>query len=76
MSDINFNSIVISTRIRLARNFKKYPFVLRMSADNAKEIIKNVSDSILNRLLQYLVPKPVHGSLEALQKRLMPLRQH
>ena len=48
MSDVNFNSIVISTRIRLARNFKKYPFVSRMSADQAKEIVSTVSESIIN----------------------------
>lgn len=34
------SGIVVSTRVRLARNFKKYPFPSRMSAEQAGEVMK------------------------------------
>ena len=33
---------VVSTRVRLARNLKEYPFPIRLSADKAKEIVEKV----------------------------------
>ena len=32
------NSIVLSTRIRLARNFKNYPFISKLSREDAEKI--------------------------------------
>lgn len=40
--------IVISTRIRLARNLKKYPFPCKLSIKDKKEINKIVTDVLLN----------------------------
>ncbi|MCI8342380.1 MAG: protein arginine kinase [Firmicutes bacterium] len=42
------SGIVISSRVRLARNIKKYPFPGRMSDDEAKCVIKDVKDSLIN----------------------------
>lgn len=40
--------IIISTRIRLARNLKKYPFPCKLSIKDKKEINKIVTDVLLN----------------------------
>lgn len=37
---------VVSTRIRLARNLKEYPFPIRLSADKAREIADKVGDAL------------------------------
>lgn len=42
------NDIVISSRIRLARNLKKYPFLSTISDDDSKRLIEDVKDSIIN----------------------------
>ena len=41
-------NIVLSTRIRLARNFVKFPFVSKMTEENAREIIKATEETILS----------------------------
>ncbi len=41
------NDIVISSRIRLARNLEEYPFPVALTDNLSKEVIKKVSDSIL-----------------------------
>lgn len=40
--------IIISTRIRLARNLKKYPFPCKLSIKDKKEINKIVTDVLVN----------------------------
>lgn len=40
--------IVISSRIRLARNLKKYPFSVALSKEKAKELIAEVTSAIKN----------------------------
>jgi protein arginine kinase len=40
---------VISTRIRLSRNLDKIPFPSRMSAEQSENVLKTVSDAILER---------------------------
>ena len=40
--------IVISSRIRLARNIKKYPFPEVMSEEKSNEMIKEVKDALIN----------------------------
>jgi len=40
------NNIVISSRIRLARNIKKYPFSYKLSEQQADELIEEVKNSI------------------------------
>lgn len=42
------NDIIISSRIRLARNVKKYPFANKLSENQASELINEVSNSIKN----------------------------
>ncbi len=41
------NDIIISSRIRLARNFEEFPFPIALTSEKSKEVIKKVSDSIL-----------------------------
>ncbi len=41
------SNIVISTRIRLARNFKNYNFIYKLSDSDALEITQSVKDAIL-----------------------------
>lgn len=37
---------VVSTRVRLARNLKDYPFPIRLSADKAQEIVDKVGEAL------------------------------
>ena len=37
---------VVSTRIRLARNLKDYPFPIRLSADKAREVVDKVGEAL------------------------------
>lgn len=37
---------VVSTRIRLARNLREYPFPIRLSADKAQEIVAKVGEAL------------------------------
>ncbi|SHJ89842.1 protein arginine kinase [Paramaledivibacter caminithermalis] len=39
--------IIISSRIRLARNLEEFPFPIALTNEKSKEVIKKVSDSIL-----------------------------
>lgn len=57
MSESNFkwydsnevnNNIVISSRIRLARNIKKYPFSSKLLSNQAADLINEVKDSVIN----------------------------
>ncbi|MCT4566517.1 MAG: protein arginine kinase [Maledivibacter sp.] len=41
------NDIIISSRIRLARNLEEFPFPVALTTEKSKEVIKKVSDSIL-----------------------------
>jgi protein arginine kinase len=43
------NGIVISSRVRLARNIKKYPFSAKISDGQAIEMIKSIKDGIMNQ---------------------------
>ena len=45
----NDNDIMVSTRIRIARNLKKYVFPSRMSSE---ECVKNVSETIKNSIFK------------------------
>ena len=40
--------VVISTRVRFARNLEEYPFPIRASANIKKEITEKVKDAVLN----------------------------
>jgi len=42
----NASDIVISTRVRLARNVSSYPFPARMKAEQAKELVSRAKDAI------------------------------
>ena len=37
---------VVSTRIRLARNLREYPFPIRLKADKAQEIVAKVGEAL------------------------------
>jgi len=41
------SDIIISSRIRLARNLEEFPFPVALTAEKSKEAIKKISDSIL-----------------------------
>lgn len=40
--------VVISTRVRLARNLKQYPFPSRLSAEQKKQIVEEVKSAVLD----------------------------
>lgn len=42
------NDVVISTRVRLARNLKDYPFPCRLSAQDKEKVIKKVKNAVEN----------------------------
>ena len=42
----NASDIVISTRVRLARNVTTYPFPVRMTPAQAKELVTRADDAI------------------------------
>ena len=42
------NDIMVSTRVRVARNIKKYPFPTMMTADDAKKVLSDVKGAIEN----------------------------
>ena len=44
---------VVSTRIRLARNLKEFPFPIRLSADKAREIVDKVGEALKNSELNF-----------------------
>ena len=44
---------VVSTRIRLARNLKDYPFPIRLSADKAREIVDKVGDALKDSAIRF-----------------------
>lgn len=41
------NDIIISSRIRLARNLDEFPFPVALTTEKSREVIKRVSDTIL-----------------------------
>ena len=43
-----FTDVVISSRVRLARNLKKYPFSIRLSQEGAKALVEEVSGKLKN----------------------------
>jgi len=43
------SDVVMSSRVRLARNFKEYPFPFKMSREDAEKVVERVKDAILNR---------------------------
>lgn len=42
------SNVVISTRVRLARNLKEYPFPCKLSAQGREEVIEKVRDAVKN----------------------------
>jgi hypothetical protein len=44
---------VVSTRIRLARNLKDYPFPIRLSAEKAREIVDKVGEALSDSELKF-----------------------
>lgn len=42
------NDIVVSTRVRLARNLEKYPFPAMLSSDGAEQVSREVKNAILD----------------------------
>lgn len=44
---------VVSTRIRLARNLREYPFPIRLNADQAREIVDKVGDALQDSELKF-----------------------
>lgn len=44
---------VVSTRIRLARNLREYPFPIRLSKDQAREIVDKVGQALQDNRLKF-----------------------
>ena len=44
---------VVSTRVRLARNLKEYPFPIRLKAEQAKEIVEKVGAALKDSKLKF-----------------------
>ena len=44
---------VVSTRIRLARNLREYPFPIRLPADQAREIVDKVGEALQDSELKF-----------------------
>ena len=44
---------VVSTRIRLARNLKEYPFPIRLCADKAREIVDKVGEALKDSAIKF-----------------------
>ena len=44
---------VVSTRVRLARNLKEYPFPIRLSADKAQEIVDKVGEALKDSEIKF-----------------------
>ena len=44
---------VVSTRVRLARNLKDYPFPIRLSADKAREVVDKVGEALKDSGLKF-----------------------
>ena len=44
---------VVSTRIRLARNLKEYPFPIRLSAEKACEIVDKVGEALQDCTMKF-----------------------
>lgn len=71
------SGIAVSTRVRLARNFKKYPFPSRMSAEQSREVMKICKHILaegrnaLARNLKYIDL----GGASALEKQAMVERR-
>ena len=42
------SDIVISTRVRLARNLKDYPFPCRLNRQGREKVIESVRDALIN----------------------------
>lgn len=42
------NNVVLSSRVRLARNIKGYPFPRRLTSEQAKRLVNQVKDSVIN----------------------------
>ncbi|MBE6008596.1 MAG: protein arginine kinase [Lachnospiraceae bacterium] len=40
--------IIISSRVRLARNIRKYPFAVKMNKNQAEAVLNDIKDSVLN----------------------------
>lgn len=43
------SDVVMSSRVRLARNFNDYPFPFKMSREDGEKVIQRVKDAIFNR---------------------------
>lgn len=44
----NFDKIVLSTRVRLARNYKDFPFTPKMSEEDAKKIVEMTKKAVMD----------------------------
>lgn len=44
----NDNDIIVSTRVRLARNLDKYPFPNRLNEDGCKKVMEELKNAVLN----------------------------
>jgi protein arginine kinase len=47
-ADSIYPGVIISSRVRLARNLKKYPFPSRLNSENAKELVDEIGNVFKN----------------------------
>lgn len=71
-TDISDNGIVISNRIRLARNLKNYPFSAKINKDQSSQMIKEILNSVFkSNQLEELFTYINLNELTPLKKKLM-----
>lgn len=68
-----FNDIVISSRIRLARNLENFPFPIALTKEKGKEVINLISSSILegNTILKTQFDLVEMGKISDNEKRVL-----
>ena len=73
----NSDNIIISTRVRLARNLEKYPFVNVMNSEGLAKATKEIEDAIINSNSTLADNFNVYhiGELDNMQKHML-LEKH
>ena len=74
MADLN--KVVLSTRVRLARNYKNYFFVPKMNKETAEKIVEITKDAVMNSSQSSLEEFEFINSAELVKKGGVLLEEH
>ena len=72
----NLDKIVLSTRVRLARNYKNFPFAGKMSEEDAKKIVEITKDAVMNSSASSEKEFTFYGKKELDKKGGLLLEEH